>query len=55
MLDKYKVLLWDFDGVIMDSNPVRTYGFEEVLKGYPQQQVDELIVFPQAKWGIAPL
>ena len=52
MLDKYKVLLWDFDGVILDSNPVRTYGFEEVLKGYPQQQVDVLMVFHKQNGGL---
>jgi HAD superfamily hydrolase (TIGR01549 family) len=36
----------------MDSNPVRTYGFEEVLKGYPQQQVDELIAFHKQNGGL---
>ena len=52
MLDKYKVLLWDFDGVIMDSNPVRTYGFEELLKGYPQQQLDEFMIFHKQNGGL---
>jgi phosphoglycolate phosphatase-like HAD superfamily hydrolase len=52
MLDKYKVLLWDFDGVIMDSNPVRTYGFEEVLKGYPAEQLNELITYHMQNGGL---
>ena len=52
MLDKYKVLLWDFDGVIMDSNPVRTYGFEEVLKGYPAEQLNELITYHKQNGGL---
>ena len=52
MLNNYKILLWDFDGVIMDSNPVRTYGFEEVLKGYPQQQLDEFMVFHKQNGGL---
>ncbi len=52
MLDKYKVLLWDFDGVIMDSNPVRTYGFEEILKEYPAEQVKELIAYHQQNGGL---
>ena len=52
ILDKYQVLLWDFDGVIMDSNPIRTQGFEEVLKGYPQQQVDELMIFHKQNGGL---
>ena len=52
MFDKYKVLLWDFDGVIMDSNPVRTLGFEEVLKQYPTEQVKQLIAFHKQNGGL---
>lgn len=52
MLDKYKILLWDFDGVIMDSNPVRTYGFEEVLKDYPPEQVSKLITYHKLNGGL---
>ena len=52
MLDKYKVLLWDFDGVIMDSNPVRTYGFEQVLKEYPAEQLNELITYHKQNGGL---
>jgi HAD superfamily hydrolase (TIGR01549 family) len=52
MLDTYKVLLWDFDGVIMDSNPVRTYGFEKVLKNYPPNQVGELITYHKQNGGL---
>jgi HAD superfamily hydrolase (TIGR01549 family) len=51
-LDKYKVLLWDFDGVIMDSNPVRTHGFGEVLKSYPARQVEELIKYHKQNGGL---
>jgi len=52
ILNKYKILLWDFDGVIMDSNPVRTYGFEEVLKGYPAEQLNELISYHKQNGGL---
>lgn len=52
MLNKYKVLLWDFDGVIMDSNPVRTYGFQEVLKEYPADQLNELITYHKQNGGL---
>ncbi|WP_243835995.1 HAD family hydrolase [Sphingobacterium paludis] len=53
MFKKYKVLLWDFDGVIMDSMPIRDLGFLEVLKEYPQEQVDALIAFHQRNGGLS--
>lgn len=52
-LRDYKILLWDFDGVIMDSMPVRDQGFIEVLQGYPKDQVDELIAFHQQNGGLS--
>jgi len=53
MLAKYKVLLWDFDGVIMDSMPVRSLGFSETLKDYPQEQVDELLAYHNRNGGLS--
>ncbi|QNK64724.1 HAD family hydrolase [Pedobacter sp. PAMC26386] len=53
MLSKYKVLLWDFDGVIMDSMPIRSKGFELVLAEYPQEQVDQLMAFHEANGGLS--
>src|SRR5690606_11967502 len=53
MLDKYKVILWDFDGVIMDSMPVRELGFREVLKAYPKDQVEQLVTFHLQNGGLS--
>ena len=53
MLSQYKVILWDFDGVIMDSMPIRDKGFEEVLKHYPQRQVEELLNFHRQNGGLS--
>ncbi|RVT99803.1 HAD family hydrolase [Mucilaginibacter limnophilus] len=53
MLQKYKVILWDFDGVIMDSMPVRTKGFAEVLKDYPTEQVQQLLDFHEVNGGLS--
>jgi phosphoglycolate phosphatase-like HAD superfamily hydrolase len=50
---KYKVILWDFDGVIMDSMPIRQIGFEEVLKNYPKEQVKELIDYHNNNGGLS--
>lgn len=48
-----KTIFWDFDGVIMNSNAVRDRGFEEVLKAYPQDQVDALMAFHQDNGGLS--
>ena len=50
-LEKYKTILWDFDGVILDSMPVRELGFRTVLKNYPHNQIEELIKFHQENGG----
>ena len=52
-LNKIQTLFWDFDGVIMDSNIVRDRGFEEVLKDYPETEVDALMVFHRDNGGLS--
>ena len=52
-LNKIQTLFWDFDGVIMDSNAVRDRGFEEVLKDYPQTEVDALMAFHRENGGLS--
>ena len=49
----YKVILWDFDGVIMDSMPIRDKGFIEVLKSFPEDQVADLVAFHQKNGGLS--
>lgn len=49
--DSFEVILWDFDGVIIDSNSVREQGFREVLRQYPNQQVQQLIDFHNTNGG----
>jgi HAD superfamily hydrolase (TIGR01549 family) len=53
MLTNYKVILWDFDGVIMDSMPIRENGFVEVLKDYPEDQVEKLVTFHKINGGLS--
>jgi phosphoglycolate phosphatase-like HAD superfamily hydrolase len=47
----FEVILWDFDGVIIDSNSVREFGFREVLKEFDPEQVEQLIDFHNANGG----
>ncbi|MGJ3236241.1 HAD family hydrolase [Marivirga sp.] len=48
-----KTIFWDFDGVIMDSMPVRDQGFEEVLKDFPKDQVNQLLAYHKANGGLS--
>ena len=53
MLDNFKVILWDFDGVLMNSNIVRDIGFEKVLADYPAEQVMALMKYHKANGGLS--
>ena len=53
-LEKYKTILWDFDGVIMDSMPIRDNGFVDTLSvDYSKEQVDDLLEFHRANGGLS--
>jgi len=52
-ITEYKNILWDFDGVIMDSMPIRDRGFIEVLKSFPEEQVNELVAYHQKNGGLS--
>lgn len=46
-------ILWDFDGVILDSMKVRDWGFREVLSHYPKSSVNQLIDYHQKNGGLS--
>lgn len=48
-----RVILWDFDGVIMNSNHIRDLGFERVLEEFPQDQVDKLMDYHRENGGLS--
>lgn len=48
-----KNIFWDFDGVLMDSMPVRNRGFELVLKEFPSEEVAQLMEFHLANGGLS--
>lgn len=52
-LSKYKVILWDFDGVIMDSMPIRDLGFIKTLAHFPKEQVDSLMIYHRLNGGLS--
>jgi len=53
MKNSIKTIFWDFDGVIIDSNEVREFGFYEVLKDFPKYSVDKLLIFHRQNGGLS--
>lgn len=45
MKNKYDSLFWDFDGVLINSNSVRTEGFRYIFKEHKKELVDKLISY----------
>lgn len=48
-----EVILWDFDGVILDSMDIRELGFRKVLSAFPQEEVDRLMEFHRENGGLS--
>lgn len=48
-----KIIFWDFDGVILNSNKVRDSGFRLVLKGFPKNQVELLLKYHKENGGLS--
>jgi phosphoglycolate phosphatase-like HAD superfamily hydrolase len=50
---KFDCILWDFDGVLIDSMPVRDVGFSKVLSNFPSEQVEELLEYHRNNGGLS--
>ncbi|MEX0312830.1 MAG: HAD family hydrolase [Allomuricauda sp.] len=48
-----KTILWDFDGVILDSMRIRDLGFRRIFKDFDSSQVDDLIGFHRDNGGLS--
>jgi len=48
-----KLILWDFDGVLIDSNSIREHGFIKVLADYPKEHVNKLLKFHRENGGLS--
>lgn len=53
MLNKYSTIFWDFDGVILNSDEVRTEGFKYIFDSYPKKQIDMLINYHTINGGLS--
>jgi phosphoglycolate phosphatase-like HAD superfamily hydrolase len=50
---KYNNLIFDFDGVLAESNEIRFGGFRRLFEEFPESQVDELIAYAKANGGVS--
>ena len=48
-----KVIFWDFDGVIIDSEKVRNKGFEITLQNYSPEDVRKLLEYHKENGGLS--
>jgi len=48
-----KNILFDFDGVILDSMPVREYGFRKIFENFNEDLVEKLLNFHNANGGLS--
>jgi phosphoglycolate phosphatase-like HAD superfamily hydrolase len=53
MKQKTKTILWDFDGVILDSMAVRDWGFKEIFKDFTEPQVSKLLEYHRVNGGLS--
>ena len=48
-----KTIFWDFDGVILDSMPIRDYGFREIFEEFDKELVDKLLEYHTLNGGLS--
>ncbi len=50
---KYRHVIFDFDGVLVESNEIRFNGFRKLFKDYPQDQIERLVSYAKANGGVS--
>ncbi len=53
MLNKYSTIFWDFDGVILNSDEVRTEGFKYIFDSYSKKYIHKLINYHTTNGGLS--
>ena len=52
-MKQIKTILWDFDGVILDSMPIRDYGFRKIFENFDESLVNQLIEYHNLNGGLS--
>ena len=50
---KYKHIIFDFDGVLVESNSLRFEGFRQLFRTYPNDQVQRLVEYAMLNGGMS--
>ena len=50
---KCQYIIFDFDGVLVESNEIRFNGFRKLFKDYPQGEVERLVGYAKANGGVS--
>tara|TARA_B110001452_G_C15239573_1_gene429178 strand:- start:2733 stop:3362 length:630 start_codon:yes stop_codon:yes gene_type:complete len=53
MKQEIKTILWDFDGVILDSMAVRDWGFKQIFKDFTEPQVSNFLGYHRVNGGLS--
>ena len=53
MIKNFKTIIWDFDGVIIDSDNIRTESFKETFKDFGTDSVEKLIKYHKLNGGLS--
>lgn len=53
IFNEIKTIIFDFDGVIIDSMEVRDYGFRKIFEKYSENKVEELIKYHRENGGLS--
>lgn len=48
-----KNIFWDFDGVILDSLPIKDFGFIKIFENYPKKLVKEFLIYNKINSGLS--
>ncbi len=48
-----KTIFWDFDGVILDSMPIRDFGFAKIFEKFDKELVDKLLEYHSLNGGLS--
>ncbi len=50
---QFKNLIFDFDGVLVESNDIRIEGFRRLFQDYPGNEVSQLMSYVEINGGIS--
>jgi phosphoglycolate phosphatase-like HAD superfamily hydrolase len=53
LLEEYKIIFWDFDGVIKDSVNVKSLGYEKLFSSFGKEVVNQVSQHHEAHGGVS--